>query len=810
MGDVPIRSIAVSDFRRLSGTRTLPLDAPIVLLHGPNGSGKTSILSALELGLTGHIRSMQRQDPRYTAHLPFLGQDFATIRVEVADSFRSGQALSPPLTVGGSRIEGLPALTREAANFYGERCYLDQASLGRLLELYQHRDGKEESALARFVNELLGLEQLDELRAGLQDANDFRSLKKLADRLGEAAYAAERATVELAESTSRLAEVEADVEERRAAARAAALSLELSPSEVASNEESDEGLVKAIRRAAASDQTAVDLDRLVTLQRDLIALGGRIDAAFTRPSADRLRDERGRLEQADQELRLWSERHSAETRAWQRAAHELGVAFDVDGDVSTNVESALSQIQRQLDAQAALRARQASAQNAIDAERRRLQAVQNRLMSAQDHATALVEGLASIRVAIDSEVCPVCDRDYSELKSGRLGVHVDIKLAEISQRGQDLLDLRREQEEVVAKIARAETEVATIQAAILSPSEMRSLEQRRGDVARLREAWQGLKPIVEVVHRLRAAHAEARGAVEELEAASGEEQFARAELARIADALGRPEMSVTQPVRAIWAELSLVTAAMVDERSRSAEACTYAVETAEQLHQALKLRAGAIARVAVAAQRKGLWEASVKEGQRRQAVARAVFDAASAARGAIVQRVFTQSLNEVWRSVFTRLAPSEGFIPAFGIPSSTKAGLELTLRTIHRGGAEGGPPQMMLSAGNLNTAALSLFLALHLAVEPILPCLVFDDPVQAMDEVHVAQFAGLIRVLARQHQRQVIIAVHERELYEYLAFELSPAFEGDELLTIELGEGTLGKDLDVTRHKWSPDRAIAG
>lgn len=45
-------------------------------------------------------------------------------------------------------------------------------------------------------------------------------------------------------------------------------------------------------------------------------------------------------------------------------------------------------------------------------------------------------------------------------------------------------------------------------------------------------------------------------------------------------------------------------------------------------------------------------------------------------------------------------------------------------------------PQMMLSAGNLNTAALSLFLALHLAVQPVVPCLVFDDPVQAMDEVH--------------------------------------------------------------------------
>ena len=116
---------------------------------------------------------------------------------------------------------------------------------------------------------------------------------------------------------------------------------------------------------------------------------------------------------------------------------------------------------------------------------------------------------------------------------------------------------------------------------------------------------------------------------------------------------------------------------------------------------------------------------------------------------------------------------------------------------------------MMLSAGNLNTAALSLFIALHLAVEPLVPCLVLDDPVQSMDEVHVAQFAGLIRVLAKHHGRQVIIAVHERELFQYLALELSPAFQGDELITIELGARSADEDRGVTRHVWSPDPAIA-
>jgi exonuclease SbcC len=86
---------------------------------------------------------------------------------------------------------------------------------------------------------------------------------------------------------------------------------------------------------------------------------------------------------------------------------------------------------------------------------------------------------------------------------------------------------------------------------------------------------------------------------------------------------------------------------------------------------------------------------------------------------------------------------------------------------------------------------------------------VFDDPVQSMDEVHIAQFAGLMRVLSKQHGRQIVIAVHERELFDYLALELSPAFDGDELITIELGALPGDGGAGINRIAWAPDSAIA-
>lgn len=98
-------------------------------------------------------------------------------------------------------------------------------------------------------------------------------------------------------------------------------------------------------------------------------------------------------------------------------------------------------------------------------------------------------------------------------------------------------------------------------------------------------------------------------------------------------------------------------------------------------------------------------------------------------------------------------------------------------------------PSAMLSAGNLNTAALTLFIALHLAVPKELLWLILDDPVQSMDDVHIAHFAALLRTLSKEHGRQVVIAAHERQLFEYLKLELSPAFPGDSLLALELSRG---------------------
>jgi exonuclease SbcC len=190
--------------------------------------------------------------------------------------------------------------------------------------------------------------------------------------------------------------------------------------------------------------------------------------------------------------------------------------------------------------------------------------------------------------------------------------------------------------------------------------------------------------------------------------------------------------------------------------------------------------------------------------------ARTLSQAARDTRTDIVRRVFNETLNSVWQDLFVRLAPDEPFVPAFALPESTSGPVEARLETRYRSGGRGGNPRAMLSAGNLNTAALTLFLALHLSVEAKLPWLILDDPVQSMDELHIAQFAALLRTLSKQQGRQVVISVHERPLFDYLALELSPAFQGDRLITIELGRSSNGlTTVNYEPRIWAPDTAVA-
>lgn len=798
---LPLRRVNVSNFRRLRGSLSIPLDAPIVLIHGPNGTGKTSVLSAIELALTGSVRSLERLDDRYVAHLPFYGESYATVSIQVAD-VNGNTSDQRPMTVGGNQRKGSPALEHAQAQFYSERSYLDQVSLGRLLELYQHSEGSGESSLARFVNELLGLDHLDALREGLFDTTHLARFKKLSGAYSQALDRRDQLTRRLNAGTQDLTKTESEFSQAKVALRS---SVDLLGVEAAFAE-GPEGL-EALGALLSDLERTGESRSIEETMREITELRGRLDALASRPTqggvAEALRD----LDMANSGVDQWRETYEPAVRALNETAAGLGLSME---GLTGAIDRELTRIGVLLQShQRSTVAALTTAQRVLELETLIAQ-VDVEIAERGARAGSLATTLSQLRDHVTGSVCPVCDRDFAEVSSGDLLSHVARKIDEITGEGERLASLIDRRNELRNEISGARREEAEIGAQILAVSETSELEVRQASVAALGAMQSEVAPVIARGNELRQQQLNAEAAVAAHRSIDLETQTVMSLLHDLAGNLEQPGPSDAESLDETWRRLDALARMAqhdVSQRRFNVAASRKCIDVVADIGRRRQQQVGSIAELAKARQ---VWEQSISVADSRRSVAKQLQAVAESTRASIVERVFTNSLNRVWRDVFTRLAPMELFVPAFSVPEPSKHGLRLGIETVHRvTGEKSGRPELMLSAGNLNTAALSLFLALHLAVTPEFPCLVFDDPIQSMDEVHISQFAGLLRVLSKRHGRQIVLAVHERELFRYLALELSPAFEGDELLTIELSEdGNGGTRAIDTRLTWRSDDAV--
>jgi DNA repair protein SbcC/Rad50 len=403
-----------------------------------------------------------------------------------------------------------------------------------------------------------------------------------------------------------------------------------------------------------------------------------------------------------------------------------------------------------------------------------------------------------------------CGRNFEEVSKNPLASEVSHKISTLNETAGLLEALSREKATTATELVSSRREREERVANRLSQVVFESGNTGR---AKLQIAQQRLGGIAEDAKRATALIQNANAASRNVSKAreSGDQLSSLIDTIRVAaDQLGRAFAYSDQSLNDEFGNL-LVIVAKEEKAINAIEEgrCTAISEIqAIQLQQATK--SSLIMELsAIVSERGALHEAKQKADDAID-VSRTLSKTVLEVRTSIVQRVFNDSLNRLWADLFTRLAPDESFVPASALSSEPTGHMEAMLETIHRRRTRGGNPQTMLSAGNLSTAALTLFMSLHLSLDPNLPWLLIDDPVQSMDEVHISQFAALLRTLSKQCHRRVVIAVHERPLFDYLALELSPAFPEDKLITVELGRNAARDTLaKATHHIWQHDRAIS-
>jgi DNA repair protein SbcC/Rad50 len=802
-----LHGILIENFRSIDRKVEVRLDAPVVLVQGQNRAGKTSLLSAVELALTGAVPSMERADRRYMEQLLHQGATHGRIvlNLEAVDDVTG--PLEVELTPSGVARTG--SLGARHSKFFSERCYLAQSSLTQLLTIYQEANADVDSLLSRFVSELLGLDRLDALELGLAPARDLRNARRMAPSYLDVEQEIALLKRKLQEAAAQLREVNGALELSRSSLQAALTSLEMKMPT------SDEAR-SVLERQLGSENEEPALIDLADRSRQLIALrrehARQAQISATNPSAVALV-----FRSAQQELAAWRNQHLAEITQTLAGIRPFFPNAELDADIAPGqaladaIALSTAEIKRLEDAEARL-----------SAGTRRLVELDDALKRNESRTSELDKEIALIAVEtgpfstilseliahIHGEECPVCGRDYSEVSEEPLASHVAKKSVELSDQAERFRALTAERNSLTNQSVALTRERAEIESQSLLDRPLLDVQDRLAKLRNSLPALRALQPAGFEGDRLTGAELAVRPTSPSARIIAGEERSLRSALAEQAAYLGVP----TAPGERLEGIFDRVDASL-KQTERTLNTRREARKTAiEQLSQ-FNFHNGHAVALRREIQRHEEDQARVTRAfdaaERIRSDARQILVAASATRAMVVGKVFNERLNSLWRDLFVRLARSEAFVPFFEVPTNPPQRLVPSLKTRHRSGATGGTPAAMLSAGNLNTAALTLFLALHLSIPTQLPWLILDDPVQSMDEVHIAQFAALLRTLSKEHRRQIIIAVHDRPLFDYLSLELSPAFAGDELITIELAKSADDHSRYITnRRSFEPDTAV--
>jgi exonuclease SbcC len=410
MKNIMLSRLEVTNFRSIRGHVSASLNANTVLIHGENGAGKTSLLSAIELALRGGIDFLDRSDKSYRNQLLQRGAHEGRVAL---DTVGLADINHFETLIGQSGTTLISALDENLAGFFGERCYLPQSLLGQLLKIYEDAGSEPDSPLSTFASELLGLNRLDAIETGLGPADDIRNLRKTSERFGQFEFEKARLDRQIKEHRDKLDAIDKVMATTLADLHEALLSLGIETtvsagalvtySELlsdagderayAANDDHRRQVQAVLREKGRSEEAgAAEEEALAAAHRDASTALANWSAAFEQPAADL----RGRVAQRLPSTSLPSD--LAEFR--ETALGELRTLQKNATDRATRANADAQRAEAIADERAAAQANLTTAEGEIE--------------KISEDAGSLGAALANIASFIASDICPVCERDFAE------------------------------------------------------------------------------------------------------------------------------------------------------------------------------------------------------------------------------------------------------------------------------------------------------------------------------------------------------------------------------------------------------------
>ncbi|MGO7450551.1 AAA family ATPase [Rhizobium leguminosarum] len=681
-----MKSITIEGFRAFGRQATIDLDADVILLHGPNGVGKTSLLDAILWALAGTIaRFAERGTPistyaregRARVELTISGNDGDVVLIRATDGTTDDFLR---LRINDREYEQAAA-TQQLCNLLlphlkdrvGARDVLNQV-LTRGVYLQQDLVRQfidDDSAADRFalISEVIGAGAVLELQTALEKSR--RS------------WAASTTTFRKEELDPLVARV-AQVDEHLA---------RLSDGGTVASDDARETSNALFQRAVALlGESRFGPDGTPTTPARLDRFLKTLDA------------ERSRLE-----------RDLATTRNLLEQIPEL-FTLVASNDTGDKLRQEEINLVGQLSA----------ADEALRTEHARLSAERQAQVAAADRAQRAAT-MAKLALQDLGEHCPVCRQTHDV---GQTIAHLQALIEVASDVGQTtatdrLGPLTNERADIQASLNRVREELRR------EENDLREREARRS-ILMARVADLGIGGTGDAATVLR----ERANAIEKL-------------LGSLAELLSDGE------------RLSLQVLRLGEQRQRD---------------ELMAERVQVTARLDAANSRVASEEATrVLSGQ--------IIDALRDASLAVTAEQITK-IAPLFQRIYSRIDPH----PTFRV-TQIVAGMERGRGKLEVGihdpdafarARDAGP---LLSSSQMNSFAVSLFLAMNLALPSLrLGVTILDDPLQSLDSINLL---GLVDVLRRfRAHRQIIVSTHEERLVGLLQRKLRPVLPGERMVTM--------------------------
>ena len=667
MTDILLQEIEITNFRSIKGTVLAPLDAKVVLIHGENGSGKTSLLSAIELALTGRVLSLERADPNYASQLLHRSADGGQISLRTL-GLAENNRFQTVLTKTG--IAPYARLQDGLASFFTERCYLPQSLLGLLLQIYQESDAAPNSPLSRFVTELLGLDRLDAIEMGLQPVTDLRNVRKTTERYAQVETEKARLDRTLSDHRRTRQAIVVAMDDALGQLNAALSSLGITVS-------ADETNLASAEKVLATTPEEDELSLLADQRRQLGAIRREVDrnASLTSQEDESMLAEAHRSAKAA--LDTWQQQFEPPVT---RLRERIIALFPALAPMQSNVEDfrraaiIILREQRRHAVDRAARGRLDSKRRAevsaqLTVARKNIETIDREIASIAENAGNLGAVLAELSTFVSDEICPVCDRDFAEEKKGPLAAHLNHKVRTLSGSAERLLGLSRNRGDLHLQVERLERESAELAASQLEPKTLADLDRNAAVLETISLEFDKLAEASIEGSRLAAAETTTRRSLSDHQSRNLARTAAMVTLAEFAQQTGQPPPEPIETPNSVITRLLVVLeqrASMLNLRAAARNSGLHAVQ---QVRTAITSRneIDAVIRADERAWRRN--DDALARASRIRGDSQKIRTQVEAVRSRIIRREFNDRLNRLWRDLFVRLAPTEPFVPAFKIPS---------------------------------------------------------------------------------------------------------------------------------------------